>query len=92
MVEKTSHAVADCFNLENRGFIREGYFADLVLIDPKNSHEVVTKDLNYKCGWSPFEGDKFSSTIKSTFVNGNMVYANKQFINTNMGMALTFNR
>ena len=92
MVEKTSHAVADCFNLENRGFLREGYFADLVLIDPNNSHEVEVKDLNYKCGWSPFEGDKFSSTIKSTFVNGNLVYTNKQFKNNTTGMALTFNR
>jgi dihydroorotase len=92
MVEKTSHAVADCFNVENRGFIKEGYFADLVLIDPNQTQEVITKDLNYKCGWSPFDGDKFSSTIKSTFINGNLIFNNNQFIDSTNGMALTFKR
>ncbi|MBM77774.1 MAG: dihydroorotase [Crocinitomicaceae bacterium] len=92
MVEKTSHAVSDCFNIEKRGFLKEGYFADLVLIDPNKSHTVDKKNINYKCGWSPFEGDRFNSTIQSTFVNGNMVYNNNQFIENHMGMALTFQR
>jgi len=92
MVEKTSHAVADCFNLENRGFLREGYFADLVLIDPNKKQKIIREDLNYKCGWSPFEGDQFSSEVKSTFINGNLVYDNKQFIGNTMGMSLTFAR
>ncbi len=92
MVEKTSHAVADCFNLEKRGFLREGYFADLVLINPHKNQIINTKDLNYKCQWSPFDGDEFSSTINSTFINGNLAYNNKKFIEKTMGMALTFAR
>ncbi len=59
VVEKMSHAVAVCFEIEKRGYIKEGYFADLVLVDPNQSHEVTKDKLLYKCGWSPFEGTTF---------------------------------
>lgn len=74
IVEKMSHAVADCFRMEDRGYIREGYFADLVLVD-LNANTAVTKEsLLYKCGWSPLEGIVFPASIDQTFVNGRCVY------------------
>ena len=74
IVEKMSHAVADCFRIQDRGYIREGYFADLVLVD-LNSQSTVTKDnILYKCGWSPLEGNTFPAAIDQTFVNGHCVY------------------
>ncbi|MBG7612042.1 dihydroorotase [Polaribacter sp. BAL334] len=91
-VEKMSHNPAKLFQIEKRGFIKEGYFADLVLIDP-NSPQTVTKDtLLYKCGWSPFEGTTFSHTITHTFVNGNLVYENGKINENIRGKRLTFNR
>ena len=91
-VEKMSHNPAKLFQIEKRGFIKEGYFADLVLIDP-NAPQTVTKDtLLYKCGWSPFEGTTFSHTITHTFVNGNLVYENGKINENIRGKRLTFNR
>lgn len=76
IAEKMSHAVAECFKIENRGYIREGYFADLVIVD-LNRQTIVNKDnILYKCGWSPLGGEKFPAAITNTFVNGNCVYAN----------------
>ena len=91
-VEKMSHNPAKLFQIEKRGFIKEGYFADIVLVDV-NKPQTVTKDnILYKCGWSPFEGTTFSSTITHTFVNGNLVYNNGIFNDTVKGKRITFNR
>lgn len=89
--EKTSHNVAILFRIENRGFIREGYFADLVMVDLNKSHTVNKENILYKCGWSPFVGHTFKSTIEKTIVNGELVW-NDGKINSNIrGMRLTFN-
>jgi len=74
IAHKTAHAVADCFKIENRGFIREGYFADLVLANLNKPSKVKTDNILYKCGWSPFEGNTFRSQIEYTLVNGNIAY------------------
>lgn len=92
VVEKMSHAVATCFQIEKRGFIREGYFADLVLVDVNKPYVVNKNNIYYKCGWSPFENHKFNSTIEKTFVNGNIVYANGAFNESTKGQRLKFNR
>ncbi|HEV2831840.1 MAG TPA: dihydroorotase [Hanamia sp.] len=76
IVEKMSHAVADCFKIKDRGYIREGYFADLVMVDLNKSTTVKKENLLYKCGWSPLEGTVFPALIEQTFVNGNCVYQN----------------
>ena len=90
VVEKMSHAVAKCFRIEERGFIREGYFADLVIVD-LNSPSVVSKDnILYKCGWSPLEGFEFPATVTHTFVNGHLVYGNKAFDESQWGQRLAF--
>ncbi|MDG1397751.1 MAG: dihydroorotase [Polaribacter sp.] len=91
-VEKMSHNPAKLFQIEKRGFIKEGYFADLVVIDPKKSQTVSKDNILYKCGWSPFEGTTFSSTITHTFVNGNLIYNNGVFNDDIKGKRLTFNR
>lgn len=93
IAEKMAHAVADCFRIEKRGYIREGYFADLVLVDlnPARAGWVVEKsNILYKCGWSPFEGQTFHSKIINTFVNGILVYDNGMFNETSKGKRLTF--
>jgi dihydroorotase len=92
LVEKSSHAVADCFDVVDRGYIKEGYFADLVLVD-LNSPWTVSKDnILYKCGWSPFEGVTFKSSIQKVLVNGELGYDAGQFPIKNKGKRLTFNR
>lgn len=90
IVKKTSHDVADCFNIEKRGYLRPGYFADIVLIKKGRSHLVNKENILYKCGWSPFEGFRYNNTIDSTFVNGNRVYHNGIIIEGNKGKRLTF--
>jgi len=93
IVEKMCHAPATCFQVTNRGFIREGYYADLVLIDQNVNFEISKKNIFYKCNWSPFEGQVFNYLINRTFVNGNTVYtSNNGISNSNMGNRLTFNR
>lgn len=74
IVEKTAHAPAILFRVKERGYIREGYFADLVVVDPNTSLTVDKNNILYKCGWSPFEGETFSHSIEKTFVNGELVY------------------
>jgi dihydroorotase len=91
-VEKMSHNPAKLFQIEKRGFIKEGYFADLVLIDTNKPQTVSKDNLLYKCGWSPFEGTTFSSTITHTFVNGNLMYNNGVFNDKIKGKRITFNR
>lgn len=92
IVEKMAHAVADCFQIEKRGYIREGYFADLVLVDLNAGYKVEKENLFYKCGWSPFEGVTFHSRITHTFVNGNLVYREGTFNESQKGKRLTFVR
>jgi dihydroorotase len=93
VVEKMAHAVATCFQLEERGFIREGYFADLVLVNPAVPTSVTKESLFYQCGWSPLEGTTFSHRIETTFVNGVPVYEHgKECVYREAGMRLTFNR
>ena len=91
-VEKMSHNPAILFQIEKRGFIKEGYFADLVLIDTNKPQTVSKDNILYKCGWSPFEGTTFSSTITHTFVNGNLIYKNGVFNDEIKGKRITFNR
>lgn len=92
IAEKTSHAVADCFQISERGYIREGYFADLVLVDLNNTTTVSKENILYKCGWSPLEGFTFPATITHTFVNGHPVYANGVFDESHKGSRLVFER
>jgi dihydroorotase len=75
IAEKMSHAVADCFQIKERGYIREGYFADLILVDLKQQTKVTKENILYKCGWSPLEEFEFPAAITHTFVNGHLVYA-----------------
>ena len=91
IVEKMSHNVADLFRIEKRGYLREGYFADLVLVNLNKPQTVTRQNLLYKCGWSPFEGYTFKSSIEKTFVNGNLVYDNGKFDESVFGNRLTFN-
>jgi dihydroorotase len=92
MVEKMAHAPAKCFQIRDRGFIREGYFADLVLVDLNQPYTVSKENLLYKCGWSPLEGFTFPATIAMTFVNGYPVYENGRVDASYRGMRLQFNR
>ena len=92
VVEKMCHAPAVCFQVEKRGFIREGYCADLVLVDPELNTIVDQSTILYKCGWSPFEGHIFGSRVTHTFVNGNLVYQNGVFDETAIGQRLLFER
>ena len=92
VVEKMCHNPSICFKIEKRGFIRENYFADLVLVDINKKYEVKKEDLLYKCKWSPFEGDEVFGKVNYTIVNGNIVYENGRFNESIKGMRLTFNR
>lgn len=92
MVEKMSHNPAIVFKIVKRGFIRKGFYADLVLVDPNKSVEVTKDNILYKCGWSPFEGTTFSSTITHTFVNGNLIYDQGNFNENFKGIRLVFDR
>jgi len=92
IAEKMSHAVADCFNIKDRGYIREGYFADLVMVDLNVPYTVNKENILYKCGWSPLEGFSFPGTVTHTFVNGKMVYGNGVWDESNRGQRLKFNR
>ncbi len=91
-VEKMCHNPAKIFQVEKRGFIKEGFYADLVLVDPNAAWEVSKENVLYKCGWSPFEGTTFSSKITHTFVNGNLMYNNGVFNEEIKGERLVFNR
>jgi dihydroorotase len=92
IVEKMAHAPADLFRIKNRGYIKEGYYADLVEINPKHKTAVSRNNLFYKCGWSPFEGITFSHEVSRTFVNGRLVYEGGNMIEGSNGKRLLFNR
>jgi dihydroorotase len=90
VVEKMSHAVATCFRIEERGYIREGYFADLVMVDLDRPSRVSKDNILFKCGWSPLEGFEFPATVTHTFVNGHLVYGNGVFDESQWGQRMTF--
>lgn len=92
IVEKTAHNLAICFDIEKRGFIREGYWADLVLVDLNDSWKVTKLNNFYKCGWSPFDGDTFQASVTHTFVSGNLAYQKGKFTTDQIGKRLTFAR
>ena len=92
LVDRTSHAVADIYGVIDRGYVREGYFADLVLVDGKTPYTVDSSNLLSKCHWSPFEGVTFSSSIDTTIVNGHIIYQNGQLSGDIVGQRLQFNR
>jgi dihydroorotase len=92
LVRKLSHAVADCFCINDRGYIREGYFADLVIVDLDKGTPVRKDTILYKCGWSPFEGGFFEVGITHTFVNGHLVYGNGVWDESVKGKRLSFER
>lgn len=92
IVEKMAHNPAILFRVEKRGFIREGYFADLAIVNPAKPWTVKKENLLYKCGWSPFEGFSFKSRIMHTFVNGQLVFTNNKVKDIQAGKRLTFDR
>jgi dihydroorotase len=92
IVEKACHNPAILFDVEKRGYIREGYYADLVIADLNSPWTVNKSNILYKCGWSPFEGNTFKSRITHTFVNGQLAYHNFKVLDVKAGMRLTFNR
>ena len=92
IVEKMCHNPAILFDIEDRGYLREGYYADLVLVDMNALWTVQKQNLLYKCGWSPLEGQQFHAKIVSTFVNGQLAYNNGQVCPTPYGQRVTFNR
>lgn len=93
VVDKMCHAPSALYNLSKRGYIREGYHADLVLVDPNSEWIISKENILYKCGWSPFEGARLSSSVRMTFVNGVLVYDNGTFTTDKpQGSRLTFDR
>lgn len=92
LVDKMCHVPSQCYNIDKRGFLREGYFADIVLIDPEKEFKVTKEIIYSKCGWSPFEGTTFTSAIEKTFVNGNLVFDKNTFNEIQKGLKLVFNR
>ena len=92
LVEKVAHNPAILFEIKDRGYIREGYKADLVLINPNAPWTVTKENIAYKCGWSPFEGTTFRARVTHTFVNGHLAYENGKIAKTTKGERLTFNR
>ena len=92
LVEKMCHNPAILFDVEKRGYIKQGYFADLVIINPNQSWTVDKENILYKCGWSPFEGTTFKSMVTHTFVNGSLVYENGNISEVKAAKRLTFNR
>ena len=92
IVQKACHNPAILFKIKDRGFIREGYFADLVLVDLNDQFLVNKNNILYKCGWSPFEGFRFKSSIKKTMLNGKWVYLDGKIANTDAAMEIEFNK
>ena len=90
VVEKMAHAPALLYRLQNRGFLREGYFADVVMVNPNQPQQVNKSNLLYKCGWSPFEGTTFSNSIERTFINGRVAFENGSIIESGVGSRLSF--
>lgn len=92
IAEKTAHAVADCFQIEERGYIREGYWADLAIVDLNKPVTVSKENILYQCGWSPLEGHTLSASVEHTFVSGHLAYSQGSFDESKTGKRLLFNR
>lgn len=92
VVKKMCHAPADLYQVDKRGYLREGYKADVVLVDLNKSYTVSENNILYKCKWSPFEEETFSATVTHTFLNGELVYENGQVLGEPKGQKLLFNR
>ena len=92
LVERMCHAPARIFDINKRGYIEKGYYADFVLLAPDKPHTITTGDIISKCGWSPFEGDTFNWSVEQTWVNGECAYRNGEINEDVRGKALTFNR
>jgi dihydroorotase len=92
IAEKMAHNVATIFQIEKRGFIREGYWADMALVNLNSPWQVNKGNILYKCGWSPFEGNTFKASVVSTIVSGNLVYENGKLVSEQSGQRMTFNR
>ena len=92
VVRKMSHAPADCFQIDRRGYVREGYWADLVLVDMNQSTTVSRQNILYQCGWSPLEGYTFGASVTHTIVSGQLVYRNGEFLTEQPGNRMLFNR
>lgn len=92
LVEKMCHAPADCFQVKDRGYLREGYYADIVVVDIDKPWIVEKENILYHCGWSPFEGTQFRASIHKTFVNGNLVYNDGVFDESSRGMRIQYDR
>jgi dihydroorotase len=92
VVEKMCHNPAKLFQIEKRGFIREGYYADLAVVDVNAPWTVSQNNILYKCGWSPFDGTRFRTKVTQTFVNGHLAYDNGHFSSVRNAKRLTFNR
>ncbi len=92
IAEKMSHAVADCFQIKERGYIREGYYADLVMVDLNLATMVTKENILHKCGWSPLENFTFPASVTHTFVNGSLVFENGILNESQKGMRLIFER
>ena len=92
LVDRACHAPADIFGVRERGYVREGWFADLVIVDPSKAYRVDQSNLLYKCQWSPFEGHEFSSTIDTTIVNGVVVFRDGELSGEIAGQRLEFTR
>lgn len=92
LVDRTSHAPADIFGVKDRGYLREGWFADIAIVDPNKRFTVDQSSLLYKCGWSPFEGHEFSASIDTTIVNGKVVYRDGKLTDFIAGRRLEFTR
>jgi len=91
-VDQVSHRVADMFNVVDRGYIREGYFADLVLIDMDKNYQIKNEDMLYKCAWTPYDGAQFSAIVEKTWVNGQLKWADNRIQNSPIGLALQYDR
>ncbi|QNR22710.1 dihydroorotase [Croceimicrobium hydrocarbonivorans] len=92
LVEKACHNPAKIFNIKERGFLREGYWADITIVDPSRPWRVAKENILYKCGWSPFEGTTFRARVSHTFVNGALVYENGKVLETKAAQRLEFDR
>lgn len=92
VIHKMCHAPAELFAVEKRGYLREGYYADVVIVNPNANEKVAKSNLHYKCGWSPLDGKEFSHVIESTIVSGHLAYSNGSFDESQLGERLLFNR
>mgnify|MGYP001101400265 FL=1 len=92
VIEKMCHAPADLFAIEKRGYLREGYHADIVVVNPETQVEVSKSNILYKCGWSPLEGEIFTTAIEQTIVSGHLAYSNGKFDESKKGERLTFGK